>query len=771
MHERKHIIRLKNAGKNYTHLFFSSLCMMFLPLVIVCALCLCVYYDSVQNKIENIQQKKLDSGVERLAWQLEDIQKLSQLMAEDKLISGLHKSGRAPTLAEREDLLKTISLYCGTNDLIDDIYLYYPGDRWVYGRAGTTLFQFFKREESEPDTPYLYITLDGMRFSDVVMDESNRGRFLLVQKQSLSGGDETVALFPAPVYKHDAQVQLLSIAQIKASKIAESLQAALFVDGHGEVALFDDAGKLVYRSSALLHTQADYLTAARGTCQIGEVKYVVQRRAVPVAGWEALLLTDVRQYPSAFDGRMILLLIVFAAVLLLSVALMTVFMNRNYAPLHDIYQIAQNYYASLSDQTKAADQGVQGRGTDEFQVIRGAIDELYNRVLRFSAHEKNYASMLQKEFWFDVLNQKMASGEEFARRARESGVDPAARGWCVMLTEYAASPDSSFNLFNDIYERLNGGVELYVLHSAPVNQHICIVVFPRGGAAAPRDLERACQVVMTENEVPFLLGVGRLVDDYAQIARSCFEAYTAIDYCHLTGKKAALFEDIDQSFISLQKPIQEITGQFQQALLQENALDMDDSLNRLKRLMLQYDWPLHNIRRTCFDLYNIAVETLQQKGAETRPLKNSNLLSDVMNIHFQDDAIDFIDVMQDLAVQCACPKPRHSMDDVLDGIRRGRQFANPDFSFSQVAQEAGMTNSSFTRAFQKHTGKLPTEYLVELRIQYAKELLAQTDQSVLEIAEAVGYYSASSFSKRFKSYADMTPKEYRQRCAGADGAR
>ena len=55
------------------------------------------------------------------------------------------------------------------------------------------------------------------------------------------------------------------------------------------------------------------------------------------------------------------------------------------------------------------------------------------------------------------------------------------------------------------------------------------------------------------------------------------------------------------------------------------------------------------------------------------------------------------------------------------------------------------------------------DYLMEMRIQYAQDLLVSTDASVMEIATQAGYYSVSSFSKRFKQITNLTPKEYRQK--------
>lgn len=53
-------------------------------------------------------------------------------------------------------------------------------------------------------------------------------------------------------------------------------------------------------------------------------------------------------------------------------------------------------------------------------------------------------------------------------------------------------------------------------------------------------------------------------------------------------------------------------------------------------------------------------------------------------------------------------------------------------------------------------------YLTEVRLEHAKELLKTTDMKSYEIAFAVGYENPSYFSKIFKKYENMTPNEYRE---------
>ena len=67
----------------------------------------------------------------------------------------------------------------------------------------------------------------------------------------------------------------------------------------------------------------------------------------------------------------------------------------------------------------------------------------------------------------------------------------------------------------------------------------------------------------------------------------------------------------------------------------------------------------------------------------------------------------------------------------------------------------------FSRLFKQSLGLSPYQYLIEQRIERAKQLLKETNQSILDIALNCGYNSHSHLSKQFRQVTGMTPKAYR----------
>jgi YesN/AraC family two-component response regulator len=64
--------------------------------------------------------------------------------------------------------------------------------------------------------------------------------------------------------------------------------------------------------------------------------------------------------------------------------------------------------------------------------------------------------------------------------------------------------------------------------------------------------------------------------------------------------------------------------------------------------------------------------------------------------------------------------------------------------------------------FKDYTGGNFIDYLMEIRICKSKELLAETNGKIRDIAEAVGYANVNSFTRIFKKMTGLTPSEYRE---------
>ncbi|EBA10962.1 transcriptional regulator, AraC family protein [Roseobacter sp. CCS2] len=100
-------------------------------------------------------------------------------------------------------------------------------------------------------------------------------------------------------------------------------------------------------------------------------------------------------------------------------------------------------------------------------------------------------------------------------------------------------------------------------------------------------------------------------------------------------------------------------------------------------------------------------------------------------------------------------------------IQMMEQNIEDPISPAVLAKEVGMSTRQLERLFRRYLSRSPKRYYMELRLQKARNLLMQTDMTVINVALACGFASPSHFSKCYRSHYDTTP--YRER--GSHAAR
>lgn len=105
--------------------------------------------------------------------------------------------------------------------------------------------------------------------------------------------------------------------------------------------------------------------------------------------------------------------------------------------------------------------------------------------------------------------------------------------------------------------------------------------------------------------------------------------------------------------------------------------------------------------------------------------------------------------------QVACAKQ------VAERITRNLQEHQ---TIEQLAQEAGLSPTALKSCFRGVYGSSIYAYLRGYRLQTAQKLLAETGDSIAEIAHQVGYENPNKFSSAFRQQYGQTPTEYRKRC-------
>ncbi len=115
-----------------------------------------------------------------------------------------------------------------------------------------------------------------------------------------------------------------------------------------------------------------------------------------------------------------------------------------------------------------------------------------------------------------------------------------------------------------------------------------------------------------------------------------------------------------------------------------------------------------------------------------------------------------------LARQDSTAAPTEDMNEISPAVVYISTHYAERITIERLAALCNRSISSFRRAFERATGRQPFEYIYDVRIKAALNLLRGSDMPISEIAGRVGYATLSSFNRHFRRLTGKTPREVRQ---------
>lgn len=97
--------------------------------------------------------------------------------------------------------------------------------------------------------------------------------------------------------------------------------------------------------------------------------------------------------------------------------------------------------------------------------------------------------------------------------------------------------------------------------------------------------------------------------------------------------------------------------------------------------------------------------------------------------------------------------------ELIDYINNNYQ---KNLSIDFLSQFMGYSKTHFMAVFKQHAGTSCIEFIIQVRLNKACDLLMNTSDPILEIATAVGFNNLSNFNRQFKRYYELTPSQYRK---------
>ena len=413
--------------------------------------------------------------------------------------------------------------------------------------------------------------------------------------------------------------------------------------------------------------------------------------------------------------------------------------------------------------------------------VRISLDEEIEQRRNISTLQKSYLGSLPilRELFLNDLVCRTADITGVVSKLREYGIDILdARKWLaavIHMEHMEQTEDLELSKHQELIpisvrglveDHLKTYCRFAVFNSAEGITVIAAVDEHNTETGLIHLLNDICKESRRLLEVAITIGVGHSCDSLREISRSYQTAVDALGYRAIVGSGRTIcindVEPVSRGKLQLDaKGEAELTAAIKfgpreriEKALRDLAAYMDDAkvhANQYQVYMLS--------------IVNCLIRVMQQYELNMGEMFDSEeRYADIMRGVCQKEA--FADELIPVACRMNEALNRERDNTTRKAIMEAKEyiqenFADPELSVDTLCRHLHMSPAYFSTVFKKETGQTYVNYLTEVRLQKAEELLKKTDDKTYKIAEKVGYQEQNYFSYVFKKRYGVSPTKYR----------
>jgi AraC-like DNA-binding protein len=494
-------------------------------------------------------------------------------------------------------------------------------------------------------------------------------------------------------------------------------------------------------------------------------------------GWWYFYLVPMSEITRPVRSLLTITLIVCLAVIGISVLIALFLSRRIYNPIHSIL----NVFAKNEGIREESDDGLNQKETD---LIRKNIDTLIDKNKSLEVLLKDYDGYQKNLFLNSLVLGTLDKDGKTEQRLEYYGINFQPGGWFCALV---ISMDKYQDFINEYSEKQKNMLFIYMsenimtkmlekdtgfLTETNANEMVLIVSFPPYKALqeAKDDIDRLAKEIhglITQNfKYTFTVGVSGIHQNLAGIPICYNEGVAAMNFRLLMGYNNII------SYDSVK------TGSGNTAvypyIIENNLLSSLKTCDSEGIFSALDDFTGYIYANSGNDMEFIRHYFIQLLSSSVKCIYDSNrsfeelmgMQKEIYSSILWEETMDGIKVhlakLYESVLNYANIQKNAKNKDVVTEVKSFiENNLGTDLAIERVAEIFYLSSSHLRKVFKEETGMTIKEYIDDLRIRRAKEMLEDPLIKIGDIAEQVGYLSAQTFTRAFKLATGQAPGEYR----------
>ena len=408
---------------------------------------------------------------------------------------------------------------------------------------------------------------------------------------------------------------------------------------------------------------------------------------------------------------------------------------------------------------------------DEFELYK-IVDELAKEI-----HHKRQNAEKEIELRRMLTNSRYFLLSYLFNRAQYGILDfelfeipknPVAMATFVIRFDTdSANHGTSFMIFEELIEHLPETINFIPFFCNSDLVFICCFNEPAG--ASEQKLFSCCEklgdYIDTEFNVSYNIGIGVFTSEISELEASYTSALQALDYSDRLGHGNIIYINDIEPKSQLSAYQSKLIETYIKALKNNDEKQIKRSVKELFDVMERSDMSLYNQQRRCMSLILSISDALYDIDCDPAILfNNTDAWSLIRKTQSPAEVKTFVENITDVVMSHIESVQKQKAANIITQVKAlvEKNYAK-DASLETVASQVFISPCYLSVIFKKETNITFKNYLIQTRIEKAKELLEKTDLKIYDIAEKVGYNNTRYFSELFQRTCGKTPSQYRAR--------
>lgn len=304
----------------------------------------------------------------------------------------------------------------------------------------------------------------------------------------------------------------------------------------------------------------------------------------------------------------------------------------------------------------------------------------------------------------------------------------------------------------------------------PQKDTMLLVVSPKAESDNEKALSEFCTKVNVALGTYFaltaLFGISQKSRETSRLPQALSEARSALGRCYYDSALGISFYQDQKS--RLRQPAQRefninfLKKSMSAAVLENESQDLKEIFRELSELFAQYKPDKPQAVSACINIYSYLHDLLQNESTRENAFPYSiDIAKQLSGLGSLDDILLWLDSFcEKICAMLAERKEKRSDKFVYMAKRYIHEHYREKLTLSEIAEHLTISPGYLSSTFSRYMNKTVSDYIAEVKIDHAKELIDSGQYLIYEIADQLGFENAYYFSKVFKKITGMAPKNY-----------